>query len=97
MDVRSAIGTGSALTPNSRKTGIIGKLLWFLVVARRPQFRLDGSMGTAVRSANHHLRVLRLVLWISSHLMYLVFVLLLAIALIGWRWRVRKIKGSPST
>ena len=53
--------------------------------------------AVAIRSANHHLRMLRLVLWISSHLLYLVFVLLLAIALIGWRWRVRKIKGSPST
>jgi hypothetical protein len=53
--------------------------------------------AVAIRSANHHLRMLRLVLWISSHLLYLVFVLLLAIALIGWRWRVHKIKGSPST
>ena len=53
--------------------------------------------AVAIRSANHHLRMLRWVLWISSHLLYLVFVLLLAIALIGWRWRVRKIKGSPST
>ena len=53
--------------------------------------------AVAIRSANHHLRMLRLVLWISSHLMYLVFVVLLAIAVIGWRLRVRKIKGSPST
>jgi hypothetical protein len=53
--------------------------------------------AVAIRSANHHLRMLRLALWISSHLLYLVFILLLAIALIGWRWRVRKIKGSPST
>jgi hypothetical protein len=53
--------------------------------------------AVAIRSANHHLRMLRLVLWISSRLLYLVFVLLLAIALIGWCWRVRKIKGSPWT
>jgi hypothetical protein len=53
--------------------------------------------AVAIRSANHHLRMLRLALWISSHLLYLVFVLLLAIALIGWRWRIRKIKRSPST
>jgi hypothetical protein len=53
--------------------------------------------AVAIRSANHHLRMLRWVLWISSHLLDLVFVLLLAIALIAWRRRVRKIKGSPST
>jgi hypothetical protein len=41
----------------------------------------------AIRSANQHLRMLRLVLWFSSHLLYFMFVLLLAIALIGWRWR----------
>ena len=44
--------------------------------------------AVAIRSANHHLRMLRLVLWISSHLLYLVVVLLLAIALIAWRWRI---------
>jgi hypothetical protein len=48
--------------------------------------------AVAIRSANQHLRMLRLVLWISSHLLYFVFVLLLAIALIGWRSRIRKMK-----
>jgi hypothetical protein len=48
--------------------------------------------AVARRSANQHLRMLRLVLWISSHLLYFVFVLLLAIALIGWRSRIRKMK-----
>lgn len=45
--------------------------------------------AVAIQSANHRLRMLGLALWISSHLLYLVFVLPLAIALIGWRWRIR--------
>jgi hypothetical protein len=53
--------------------------------------------AVAIQSANHHLRVFRLVLWISSHLLYFVFVLLLAMALIGWRWRIRKMDRSLST
>jgi hypothetical protein len=53
--------------------------------------------AVAVRSADHHLRLLRLVLWISSQLLYFVFVLLLAIALLGWRWRIRKMKRNLST
>jgi hypothetical protein len=53
--------------------------------------------AVAIRSANQHLRMLRLVLWISSHLLYLVFVPLLAIALMGWRWRIRKMKRNLST
>jgi hypothetical protein len=48
--------------------------------------------AVAIRSASQHLRMLRLVLWISSHLLYFVFVLLLVIALIAWRWRIRKMK-----
>lgn len=48
----------------------------------------------AVRSADNRLRVLTLVLWICSHLLFIVTVLLLAIALIAWRWRVRKMAGS---
>lgn len=53
--------------------------------------------AVAIRAADHRLRMLRLVLRMSSHLQYFVFVLLLAIALIGWRWRIRKIKRSAST
>jgi len=53
--------------------------------------------AVALRAADHRLRMLRLVLRISSYLLYFVFVLLLAIALIGWRWRIRKIKRSAST
>jgi hypothetical protein len=53
--------------------------------------------AVALRAANHRLRMFRLVLRISSYLLYFVFVLLLAIALIGWRWRIRKIKKSAST
>lgn len=45
--------------------------------------------AVAIQAANHRLRTLWLVLWISSHLLYFVFVLL-AIALIGRRWRIRK-------
>ena len=51
----------------------------------------------AMREANHRLLLIELVLWISSNILCLIFVFLLAIAFIGWRWRVRKIKGSPST
>ena len=53
--------------------------------------------AVAIRAANDRLRMLRLVLRISSHLLHFVFVLLLAIALIGCRRHIRKIKRSPST
>lgn len=53
--------------------------------------------AVAMRTANHRLRMLSLVLRISSLLLYFVFVLLLASALIGWRGRIRKIKRSAST
>ena len=53
--------------------------------------------AAAVRAADHRLSMLRLVLSISSRLLYFVFVLLLAIALTGWRRRTRKIKRSAST
>jgi hypothetical protein len=53
--------------------------------------------AVAIGAANHRLRMLRLVLRISSHLLYFLFVLLLAIALIGWRWRIRKTKRSAAT
>jgi hypothetical protein len=45
--------------------------------------------AVAIRAANHHLLMLMLVLWISSHLLYLVAAFLLAIAWIVWRWRIR--------
>jgi hypothetical protein len=51
----------------------------------------------AIGAADHRLRMLRLVLWVSSHFLYLVVALLLAIALVGWRWRTRKIKRNLST
>ena len=47
----------------------------------------------AIRSADHLVLVLVLVLWISSHLLYLVVALVLAIAWIVWRWRTRKMTG----
>lgn len=51
--------------------------------------------AVAMRAANRRLRMLSLVLWISSHLLYFVLVLLLGMALIGWRRRRRKIKVAP--
>jgi hypothetical protein len=48
--------------------------------------------AVAVRAADQRLGMLRLVLSISSRLLYFVFILLLAIALTGWRRRSRKIK-----
>ncbi len=53
--------------------------------------------AVAIRAANHRLRMLRLVLWISSHLLYLVVALLLAIAWIARSWRIRKMKRNLST
>ncbi len=47
----------------------------------------------AVRSADHRVLMLVLVLWISSHVLYLVVALGLAIAWIVWRWRTRKRRG----
>lgn len=52
--------------------------------------------ASAMRSADQRVRMLSLVLWISSHFLYLVFILLLAVALIAWRRRIRKIKRSTS-
>jgi len=46
--------------------------------------------AVAIQRANRGLRMLRLVLWISSHLLYLIAILLLAVALMVWRWRIRK-------
>jgi hypothetical protein len=46
--------------------------------------------AVAMQMANRRLRMLRLVLWISSHLLYLIAILLLAVALMVWRWRIRK-------
>jgi hypothetical protein len=43
----------------------------------------------AIQRANRRLLVLGLVLWISSHLLYLTVLLVLTIALIAWRWRIR--------
>ncbi len=51
----------------------------------------------AIRRADHRLLLLRLVLWISSHLLYLLVVLVLIIALIAWRWRIHKMKKKLST
>ncbi len=51
----------------------------------------------AIRRADRRRRMLELILWISSHLLYLVVVLLLAMASIGWRRRIRKLKGNRST
>jgi hypothetical protein len=42
----------------------------------------------ALRKADHRYRVLLLVLWIGSHLLYLIAILLLALTLIVWRWRI---------
>ena len=51
----------------------------------------------AIRRADHRLLLLGLILWISSHFLYLVVVLVLSIALIGWRWRIHKMKRKLST
>ena len=50
----------------------------------------------AIRRADHRLLLLRLILWISSHFLYL-GVLVLIIALIAWRWRIHKVKRKLST
>ena len=47
--------------------------------------------------ADHRLLLLGLILWISSHFLYLVVVLVLIIALIAWRWRIRKNERKLST
>jgi hypothetical protein len=52
--------------------------------------------AVAIQWVDHRLRVLRLALWFSSHLLYFVFVLLLAIALVGWRRCIRRMKRSAS-
>ncbi len=44
----------------------------------------------AVRSADHRLFMLVLVLWIGSHVLYLTVALGLVIAWVVWRWRKRK-------
>jgi hypothetical protein len=46
----------------------------------------------AIRRADHRLLLLGLILWISSHFISLVVVLVLIIALIAWRWRIHKMK-----
>jgi hypothetical protein len=50
----------------------------------------------AIRTADRHRRMLGAVLWISSHLLYLVVVFLLAIASIAWRWRLRRLSRNVS-
>jgi hypothetical protein len=50
--------------------------------------------AVAIRAANYRLRMLMLVLRISSNLLCFVFVSLLAIALIRWRRRIRRTKGN---
>jgi hypothetical protein len=44
----------------------------------------------AIRRTDHRLLLLRLILWMSSHFLYLVVMLVVIIALIAWRWRIRK-------
>jgi hypothetical protein len=51
----------------------------------------------AVQRADHRVLMLVLVLWISSHLLYLVVALVLAIAWIVWRRRIRNKKRNLST
>jgi hypothetical protein len=51
----------------------------------------------AIRRADHRLLLLRLILWISSHFLYLVVVLMLIIALTAWRWHIHKMKRKLST
>jgi hypothetical protein len=50
-----------------------------------------------LQKADRRHRVLLLVLWINSHLLYLVAILLLAIALMVWRGRIRKRKRNLPT
>lgn len=49
----------------------------------------------AIRRADRRRRMLELILWISSHLLFLVVVLLLAIVSIAWRWRIRRLEKNP--
>ena len=51
----------------------------------------------AIRRADHRLLLLGLILWVSSHFLYLIVVPVLGIALIAWRWRIRKMKRKLST
>lgn len=51
----------------------------------------------AIRSANHRLLLLGMILWTSSHFLYLIVVLVLIIALSAWRLRVHKMKRNLST
>ena len=51
----------------------------------------------AIRRADHRLLLLGLILWISSHFLYLIVVLVVIIALIAWRWRIHKMKRKLST
>jgi hypothetical protein len=48
----------------------------------------------AIRRADHRLLLLRLILWISSHFLV---VLVVIIALVAWRWRIRKMIWKLST
>jgi hypothetical protein len=50
----------------------------------------------AIRRADHRLLLLGLILWISSHFLYLLVMLVLIIALIAWRWRIHKMKSKLS-
>ena len=50
----------------------------------------------AIRKADHRLLLLGLILWISSHFLHLVVVLVVVIALIAWRWRIHKMKRKLS-
>ena len=51
----------------------------------------------AIRRADHRLLLLRFILWISSHFLYLAVVPVLLITLIAWRWRFHKMKRKLST
>jgi hypothetical protein len=51
----------------------------------------------AIRRADHRLLLLGLILWISSHFLYLVVVSVLIIALIASCWRIHKMKRKLST
>jgi hypothetical protein len=48
--------------------------------------------GDALQKADHLHHLLQLVLWIGDHLLYLIAILPLAVALMAWRWRTRKMK-----
>jgi hypothetical protein len=47
----------------------------------------------AIQRTNRRVHMVMLALWISSHFLYLIAVLLLAVALIAWRRRTRAVSG----